>query len=438
LGGDGECRAPGGKDERGPLSIRSVRDRIVPAAVKIVLEPIFEADMADCSFGFRPRGSAHVALQVLIDECYRGCRWVVETDIANCFSAIPHKELMQAIEERVCGQTIVKLLGVILRAGVMEEGQVRRPVAGTPQGGVASPLLCDLYLHRLDRAWDEADGVLVRYAGDVSVMCWSRSQAGRALVRLTGLLAELGLEPKQAKTRIVHLQPGGEGLDFLGFDHRLVRSPGLNGKRRVVFLARGPVDRAMQHARDRVRELTRRSRLLLPVEVIVADLNRFLSGWAAYFRFGNSAKHFNKIRSYARMRMAIFLSKRHRRSREFGWSVVAFQSPNQLGLITLSGIVVAPRPFRVWLPPHRTVRAVLRHTARRKKDLGPYRQEPPPRQLPTLHGVRWLRPAWWPGSFLVLISFGGHGWSPRGPHDLKLQLPIAATRGGAIGPLPRM
>jgi len=339
---------PGLKDEYRPLSIPAVRDRVVQAAVKIVLEPVFEADMLDCSFGFRPRRSAHDALQVLIDECYRGRRWVVETDIANCFSAIPHKELMHAIEERVCDQTILKLLRAILRAGVMEDGQVRTAVTGTPQGGVASPVLCNVYLHRLDRAWDEADGVLVRYADDVTVMCWSRSQAERALERLTGLLAELGLEPKQAKTRILHLQVGGEGLDFLGFHHRLVRSPGLNGKRPVVFLARWPADRAMQHARDRIRELTRRSRLLLPVEWIVEDINRFLGGWAAYFRFGNSAKHFNKIRSYARMRMAIFLSKRHRRSREFGWSVVAFASPNQLGLITLSGIVVAPRPFRDW------------------------------------------------------------------------------------------
>jgi RNA-directed DNA polymerase len=339
---------PGRAGEQRPLSIPSVRDRVVQAAVKIVLEPIFEADMLECSFGFRPRRSAHDALQVLVDECWRGRRWVVETDIADCFSAIPHEKLMQAVQERVCDQNVLKLLRAMLRAGVMEDGQVRRPVTGTPQGGVVSPVLCNVYLHRLDRAWDDADGVLVRYADDATVMCWSRSQAERALERLTGLLAELGLEPKQAKTRIVHLQPGGEGLDFLGFHHRLVRSPGLNGKRQVTFLARWPADRAMQHARDRIRELTRRSRLRLPVEWVVEDINRFLGGWAAFFRFGNSAKHFNKIRSYTRMRLAIFLSKRHRRSREFGWSVVAFQSPNQLGLITLSGIVVAPRPFRDW------------------------------------------------------------------------------------------
>src|SRR6266567_2562047 len=109
------------------------------AAVKIVLEPVFEADFLPCSFGFRPKRSAHDALQVLIDECSRGRRWVVETDIAGCFSAIPHDQLMRAVEERVCDQSVLKLLRVILRAGVMEDGQVRRPDTGTPQGGVVTP-----------------------------------------------------------------------------------------------------------------------------------------------------------------------------------------------------------------------------------------------------------------------------------------------------------
>ena len=337
-----------GTTEQRPLSIPPVRDRIVQAAVKIVLEPVFEADFLPASFGFRPRRSAHDALQVLIDECGRGRRWVVETDIASCFSAIPHDKLMQAVQERVCDQSVLKLLRVMLRAGVMEDGQVRRPVTGTPQGGVISPVMCNVYLHRLDRAWDEQDGVLVRYADDATVMCWSRSQAERALERLTVLLAGLGLEPKAAKTRIVHLEVGAGGFDFLGFHHRLVRSPGLNGKRPVTFLARWPADKAMQRARDRIRELTRRSRLLRPVKWIVEDLNRFLGGWAAFFRFGNSTARFEKIRNYARMRLALFLSKRHRRSRAFGWSVITYQSPNQLGLITLSGIVVDPRPFRDW------------------------------------------------------------------------------------------
>jgi RNA-directed DNA polymerase len=338
---------PGATEQR-PLSIPAVRDRIVQAAVKIVLEPVFEADMLPCSFGFRPKRSAHDALQVLIDESWRGRRWVVETDIANCFSAIPHDQLMQAVQERVCDQAVLKLLRMMLRAGVMEQGLVRREVTGTPQGGVVSPLLANVYLHRIDRAWSTREhGVLVRYADDAIVMCTSRRQAEAALARLVELLADLGLEPKAAKTRIVHLQAGGEGVDFLGFHHRLVRAWARTGNKQVTFLARWPANKAMQHARDRIRWLTDRSRLLLPVEWIVQDINLFLRGWAGYFKYGNSARHFDKIRYYAKMRLAIVLRKRHKRSRQFGWSVVAY-SGNELGLIGLVGTVVAPRPFRPW------------------------------------------------------------------------------------------
>jgi group II intron reverse transcriptase/maturase len=157
---------PGSTEQR-PLSIPSVRDRIVQAAVKIVLEPIFEADMLDCSFGFRPRRSAHDALQVLIDEAWKGRCWVVETDIANCFEAIPRSGLMQAIEERVGDRAVLSLMRGMLGAGVMEAGSLRRGVAGTPQGGVVSPLLANIYLHRLDRAWSSGQhGVLVRFADD--------------------------------------------------------------------------------------------------------------------------------------------------------------------------------------------------------------------------------------------------------------------------------
>ncbi|WP_216355899.1 group II intron reverse transcriptase/maturase [Streptomyces sp. MP131-18] len=338
-----------GSVERRPLSIPAVRDRVVQAALKIVHEPVFEADMLACSFGFRPRRGAHDALQVLIDQAWQGRRWVVETDIANCFEAIPHEKLMRAVEERVCDRSVLKLLRAMLRAGVMEDGQVRRPVTGTPQGGVVSPLLANVYLHRLDRVWDvRRHGVLVRYADDAVVMCSTREQAEAALERLKALLAELGLEPKAAKTRIVHLRVGGGGVDFLGFHHRWVTSRPRGGRRPVEFLARWPSDRAMLHARDRVRDLTDRRRLLRPVKVIVEDVNAFLRGWASYFRFGNSAHRFDQIGSYARMRIGGFLAKKHRRSRKFGWSVVAFASPDSLGLIALHGTVVAPRPFRDW------------------------------------------------------------------------------------------
>jgi RNA-directed DNA polymerase len=339
---------PGSTEQR-PLSIPSVRDRIVQAAVRIVLEPIFEADMLDCSFGFRPKRSAHDALQVLIDESWKGHRWVVETDIASCFEAIPHSGLIQAIEERVCDRAVLSLMRGMLRAGVMEAGSLRRGVAGTPQGGVVSPLLANIYLHRLDRAWSSGQhGVLVRFADDVVVMCRSRGQAEAALERLTALLAELGLKPKAAKTRVVHLAEGGEGFDFLGFHHRLVRGRTPRSAQ-LTFLARWPARKAVQRARDRIREITGRKWLWMPVEDIVRDLNLFLRGWANYFRYGNSARVLGQIRNYALQRLAIWLSKKGNRRRAWRWGLKQLLlSPNQMGLISLDGTVVAPRPFRDW------------------------------------------------------------------------------------------
>ena len=161
------------------------------------------------------------------------------------------------------------------------------------------------------------------------------------------MLAEMGLAPKASKTRIVHLKEGGEGLDFLGFHHRWVRARSQQ-HRHVLFLARWPSEKAMRQVRDRVRELTARRRLLLPVEVIVEDVNRVLRGWSAYFRYGNSAHHFDKIRNHALERLALVIAKRHQRTRAYGLSVVACQSADQLGLIDLNGIVVAPRPGRDW------------------------------------------------------------------------------------------
>ncbi|HEX4431475.1 MAG TPA: group II intron reverse transcriptase/maturase [Frankiaceae bacterium] len=335
-----------GREELRPLSIPTVRDRIVQAALKTVIEPIFEADMLGCSFGFRPKRSTHDALQVLIDEAWSGRRWVAESDIASCFEAIPHDRLMAAIEERIVDRHVLKLLRAMLRAGVMQDGAVRRGVSGTPQGGVISPLLCNVYLHRLDRQWaDRGHGVLVRYADDLVAMCRTRAEAEAALVALRQILAELGLELKDAKTRIVHLREGGEGLEFLGFDHRWVRA---RGAKHVCFLARWPSRRGMQHARDQIREITDRRWLLRPVEETTQKVNAFLRGWAGYFRYGNSARHFDVISNYAAGRLALLVAKRHKRSRSYGWSVLAFQSPNRLGLVDLNGTVVAPRPYRAW------------------------------------------------------------------------------------------
>ena len=161
-------------------------------------------------------------------------------------------------------------------------------MAGTPQGGVVSPVLCEnVYLHRLDRQWvARGKGVLVRFADDLVVLCHSKREAEDALAALTAILAEMGLELKQAKTRIVHLRDGCEGRDFLGFHHRRVR--GERGYRHLRFLTpRWPSREAMQRARERIREITAQRRLLQPVEVIVQDLNNYLRGWANYFRYGN-------------------------------------------------------------------------------------------------------------------------------------------------------
>jgi RNA-directed DNA polymerase len=338
---------PGRPQEQRALSIPAVRDRIVQAAARIVVEPIFEADMLECSFGFRPRRSAHDALQVLVDEAWSGRRWVLESDVANCFEAVPHSQLMSAIEERIVDRHVLKLLRAMLRVGVMEDGTVKRSDAGTPQGGVISPCLCNVYLHRLDRQWTErGHGVLVRYADDVVVMCRSRAEAERALEALRAILSELGLTLKDTKTRIVELREGGEGLDFLGFHHRWVRG-NTPASRHLRFLARWPSRQAMAHARERVREITDRRRLQLPVELVVQDVNRFLRGWAGYFRYGNSAQAFDKITFHALVRVGGFVTKRHKQRGGYGWWAI-HHSSDRMGLVNLNGTIVAPRPNRPW------------------------------------------------------------------------------------------
>jgi Group II intron, maturase-specific domain/Reverse transcriptase (RNA-dependent DNA polymerase) len=201
-------------------------------------------------------------------------------------------------------------------------------------------LLCNVYLHRLDRMWNVREhGVLARFADDALVMCRSRERAEAALARLRELLAELGLEPKEAKTRIVHLQVGGEGLTFLGFVYHMMRSPARVGKRPITFLARWPSDKAMQHARDRLRELTDRSRFRVPVEMVVREMNWFLNGWAGYFKYGNSGRRFAQLQWYAQMRLGLFLSKRYGRGRRFGRWLVGVRAPARLRLARFATFV---------------------------------------------------------------------------------------------------
>jgi RNA-directed DNA polymerase len=187
-----------------------------------------------------------------------------------------------------------------------------------------------------------------RYADDLVVMCKTRREAEQALAVLRVILAELGLQPKAAKTRIVNLREGGEGLEFLGFQHRWVRVRRPHATH-ISFLARWPSRRAMQHARDRVKQLTTRQRLLLCVEEVTREINIFLRGWAGYFRYGNSAQHFDMISAYAFDRLALFVGKRHQRGADYGRWIL--QQPDRDGLISLNGTVIAPRPNRAWRGP---------------------------------------------------------------------------------------
>ena len=258
---------------------------------------------------------------------------MVETDIANCFEAIPHDGLMQAVEERVCDRAVLKLLRAMLRAGVMERG--RGPAAGDrhPAGRGGLPVAGQRLPAPAGPGMATArDGVLVRYADDLVVMCRSRGQAEAALARLTGAAgrARAGAEGGQDPDRA----PGGgwRGVGLPRLPPPAGARPGPRGRSGITFLARWPSRKAMQHARDRIRELTARSRLLLPVEEVVQDVNRFLRGWAGYFRYGNSARHFDKIRSYALMRLALFVRQAPQaRPRAGAGTLVVYRSPNQLG-----------------------------------------------------------------------------------------------------------
>jgi group II intron reverse transcriptase/maturase len=347
---------PGRPDEQRPLSIPAVRDRIVQAAVKTVIEPIFEADMLACSFGFRPRRSTHDALQVLVDEAWKGKRWVVETDIASCFEEIPHDRLMTAIEERISDRNLLKLLRAMLRAGVMQDGVVTRSGAGTPQGGVVSPVLCNVYLHRIDRQWARRGrGTLVRYADDLLAICKTRREALAALDALRAILDELGLRLKESKTRIVELRAEGEGFTFLGFEHRLATTRTRRGKQ-IEFLIRFPSPEAMHRARERVREITARRRLLVPAEQIVQELNLFLRGWSGYFRYGNSNQAFHRLMVHTRDRLSLLEAKRHKRGRPYARRLLAQGLHERVGLSDLHGTVVAPRPMKPWREKPNAVR----------------------------------------------------------------------------------
>jgi RNA-directed DNA polymerase len=282
-----------------PLGIPTVRDRVVQMAAKIVMEPIFEADFQECSYGFRPKRSAQQALEAIRIAGNRGHNFVVDADIQSYFDNIQRETLMELVKERISDRKALKLIRQWLEAGVMEDGTVRETLAGTPQGGVISPLLANIYLNKLDRIWAARCGqlgVLVRYADDLVAMCRSASAAREALRRLGLVMDRLGLTLHPVKTRMVDLRRGKESFVFLGCTIRKKRS--IQRNPRWHFMQRWPSPKATKKLRERVRELTSKRQSGKDVKQIIAELNPVLRGWGNYFRTGNADREFNKMDAF--------------------------------------------------------------------------------------------------------------------------------------------
>jgi RNA-directed DNA polymerase len=336
---------PKADGRRRPLGIPTVRDRVVQAAVKLVLEPVFEADFEESSHGFRPGRSATGALEVLRKTAHNH---VLDADIRDFFGSLDHKVLMQRIERRVSDRRVLRLVRQWLRAKVMDAGREVATIAGVPQGGVISPLLANIYLNYLDSVWRRQCahlGVLVRYADDFVVMCRTAKECEEAEGRVKIILERLKLELHPDKTRRVDLSWGKEGFDFLGCHLRKRLSGRIWEKqhKRLYFLQRWPSQRSMKRVRQRVKELTPRARCHDDIREVIADLNPLLRGWGNYFRTGNPSNQFIDIDTYVWTRLRDLRVKRKGRQLRPGeaarWTRDYFHG---LGLHRLRGTVHYP------------------------------------------------------------------------------------------------
>lgn len=335
-----------------PLGIPTLKDRVVQRAAVLILEPIFEADFENCSYGFRPGRSAHDALAAIREGIDGGLTEVYDADLKSYFDTIPHDKLMERVERRVSDRSVLSLIRAWLSAPVMEQPldddgrpkgppRVTRPAAGTPQGGVISPLLANIYLHDMDRRFQAGQGPamvakarLVRYADDFVILA---RFVGERIDRWVKRVVEdhLGLTLNRVKTRTVNLRQEGASLDFLGYTFRFDRD--LRGRMRR-YLNVFPSKKSVKRICDRVRELTGPGMCFKPTPVLVGELNALLRSWASYFGGGYPAMAFRDVETYVRNRLYRHLNRRSQRRYRWPEGVRAYAHLRALGLSDI------PRP----------------------------------------------------------------------------------------------
>lgn len=336
---------PKGNGKMRPLGIPTVRDRVVQTATLLILEPIFEADFLDCSYGFRPERSAHQALAEIRGHLKAGYQAVYDADLKSYFDSIPHERLMACLRMRIADRSVLKVIRMWLQTPVVEppragnaDGAARRNKQGTPQGGVISPLLANVYLHWFDAVFHRqtgpanwADAKLVRYADDFVVM--ARRQSSALVEFIEGKLEGwLGLTVNREKTRVVDLRERGASLDFLGFTFRMDRD--LKG-RKHRYLNVCPSKKSLQRERDKLRSMTDSRYGNVPIPVLIGQVNRHLLGWSNYFRFGYPREAFRQVNSYVRRRLTRHLRRRSQRPFKPPKGVSYYKRLGQLGLVYL-------------------------------------------------------------------------------------------------------